>query len=426
MVRPVQASLLPSLARLPEELVASNVVSSLGEATGTFVGPLVGGILVASAGPEAATACAAALFTLAALSVRRLDATEDRGTDRAPDQPIVERPSILAGFRTVARRPGPALVIVDFLSQLIVRGLLITLVVVTSLELLDLGNAGIGWLNAAIGLGGLVGAIGAASLSGRVRLSRLFALSLALWGLPIAVIGAWPVPVVAFVAMFVTGLSNASLDISGFTVLQRSFPARERLAAFGLVEGATGFGVALGGIIAPVLLDRFGVRAALALTGAILPIMAVATWPRISRLELESLVPEARLRLLRRVPLFMPLNLSTLERLASAMLPTGVPTGEVLMREGEPGDRYLVIETGAVEVSISGRPVRTCGPGEGIGEIALLRDIPRTASVVAIEPTQVLSLDAISFKAAMASPAAWAAAEVTIADRLATGPSSPA
>jgi MFS family permease len=333
---------------------------------------------------------------------------------------------MIGTFRTVARRPGPALVIVDFVSQALVRGMLIALIVVASLELLGLGDAGVGWLNAAIGLGGLAGAVGAASLGAHVRLSRVFATSLAMWGLPIAVMGGWPMPLVAIGAMVVTGLSNASLDIAGFTILQRSFPPRERLAAFALLEGAAGLAVALGGILASILLDRVGIRGTLALTGALLPIMAVASWPWISRLELESLVPEGRLALLRRVPLFAPLNLSTIERLAGSMVSLDVPVGEVLMREGDVGDRYLVIETGSVDVSTAGRHLRTCGPGDGIGEIALLRDIPRTATVIATEPTRLLTLDPLSFRAAMAGPAAWAAAEATMADRLGapTQPSS--
>ncbi|MEP6638351.1 MAG: MFS transporter [Chloroflexota bacterium] len=417
LIRPVQSTLLPSLALMPEELVACNVVSSLGEAVGTFIGPLVGGLLVASGGQVTTIAIAAGLFGLAALSVARLDTAEDRDELRL-DPSLIERPSFVDGFRTVARRPGPALVLVGFFSQVLVRGMLITLIVVTSIELLGLGDAGIGWLNAAIGFGGLIGAIGAASLAGRVRFSRLFALSLAMWGLPIAVMGAWPVSVVALGAMLVTGVANASIDIAGFTILQRSFPPRERFAAFGLLEGAAGIGLAVGGILGSILVDIFGIRGALALAGALLPIMAVATWPRISRLELESLVPEGRLATLRRVPLFAPLNLSILERLASCMVPLEVATGEVLMREGEVGDRYLVIESGAVEVSATGRPLRSCGPGDGLGEIALLQDIPRTATVIATEPTRLLSLDPISFRAAMMGPAASAAAEATMAERL--------
>ena len=297
MVRPVQSALLPSLAKLPEELVAANVVSSLGEAVGTIIGPLLGGILVASVSQSAAMAVAAVLFVGATISVAGLDASEDRGAPVRAGEAAIERPSMIGTFRTVAGRPGPALVIVDFVTQSLVRGMLVALIVVTSLELLDLGDAGIGWLNAAVGLGGLIGAVGAASLGGNVRLSRVFALSLAMWGLPIAVIGAWPVALVAIGAMIVTGLSNATLDIAGFTILQRSFPPRERLAAFGLLEGLAGLAVALGGIVASLLLDRFGILGTLALTGALLPIMAVATWPWISRLEVESLVPEGRLDL---------------------------------------------------------------------------------------------------------------------------------
>jgi len=272
LVRPVQSALLPSLARLPEELVAGNVVSSLGEAVGTFIGPLLGGILVAAVSEAAAMSVASGLFVLAAISVARLDAVEDRGAEVPSDQATIGQPSFLRSVRTVARRPGPALVLLGFLSQVLVRGMLITLIVVASIELLGLGRAGIGWLNAAIGLGGLIGAIGAASLGRGIRLSRVFSLSLAMWGLPIAVMGAWPVPLVALGAMVVTGLSNASLDISGFTVLQRSFPPRERFAAFGLLEGAGGFGLAVGGIIASIVLDRVGIRGALALAGALLPI----------------------------------------------------------------------------------------------------------------------------------------------------------
>ena len=242
-----------------------------------------------------------------------------------------------------------------FLSQTIVRGLLITLIVVTSLELLGLGDAGIGWLNAAIGLGGLAGAIAAASLTGRVRLSRLFAVSLFFWGLPIAVMGALPVAVVALGAMFVTGLSNAALDVSGITVLQRSFPARERFAAFGLLEGSAGLGVALGGILAPVLLAVLGVRGALVVTGAVLPIVAVVTWPRISRLEVETLSRRTGFGCSDGC-LFAPLNLSVLDRIAGAMS-ADRPAGRALMREGA-GRPLRRHRSGSVEVTARAG----CGP----------------------------------------------------------------
>ena len=417
MVRPVQTALLPSLARMPDELVAGNSVSSLGEAAGMFVGPLVGGVLVVSAGPGPTLVAAALLFGLAAVPVSRLDTGEEIAMVRALEGGE-QRPSILAGFRALAQRPGPALVVLGFMSQVFVRGLLVTLIVVASVDLLGMGDAGVGWLNAAVGAGGLLGALTAAGLSGRIPLSRVFAVSLVFWGLPIALIAGLPVPPIALAALFVTGLSNASLDVAGFTILQRSLTLAERVPVFALFEGGVGVMLAAGGIVAPILIALFGSRGALLIGGAILPIVAVLTWPGIRDVERESMVPEDRLRLVRAIPLFAPLNLSALERLASAMTPVSFDPGDVLMREGEPGDRYLVIEAGEVDVSQGGHHLRVMAAGEGIGEIALLRDVPRTATVVATTPVRAFALDALSFKSAMAGPSAWAAAEAVIAGRL--------
>ena len=417
MVRPIQTALLPSLARTPRELVAGNSVSSLGEAAGMFVGPLVGGILVVTAGTGPTLAAAAVLFAGSALAVARLDTGEEIATIRALEGGE-RRPSLLAGFRALAHRPGPALVVLAFMSQVFVRGLLVTLVVVAAVDLLGMGDAGVGWLNAAVGAGGLLGALTAAGLSGRVPLSRVFAISLVFWGLPIALIGGVPLPLIALAALFVTGLSNASLDVAGFTILQRSLTLTERVPVFGLFEGGVGIMMAVGGIVAPILITVFGSRGALLISGAILPIVAVLTWPRIRRIEHESMVPEDRLRLVRSIPLFAPLNLSALERLASAMTPVAFEPGDVLMREGETGDRYLIIESGDCEVSQRGQFLRVASAGEGIGEIALLRNVPRTASVVATEPIQGFALDALSFRSAIAGPSAWAAAEAVMAERM--------
>jgi MFS family permease len=416
MVRPVQTALLPSLARTPAELVAGNSISSLGEAAGMFVGPLIGALLVASSGPAPTLAAAALLFVFAALPVSRLDAGEEIAMVRALGDSL-GRPSILAGVRALRHRRGPAFVVLGFMSQVFVRGLLVTLLVVASVELLDMGKAGVGWLNAAVGAGGLLGALTVAGLGGRVPLSRVFAVSLVFWGLPIALIGGLPAPPIALAALLVTGLSNASLDVAGFTILQRSLPLAERVPVFGLFEGGVGVMMAVGGIVAPVLIAVFGLRPALLLSSALLPIVAVLTWPRIRGIERESMVPPERLGLVRSIPLFAPLNLSVLERLASAMTPVSFVPGEVLMREGEPGDRYLIIESGEADVTQRGQHLRVASPGEGIGEIALLRDVPRTATVVARQPIRAYALDARSFKGAMAGPSAWAAAEAVMAGR---------
>jgi len=92
--------------------------------------------------------------------------------------------------------------------------------------------------------------------------------------------------------MVVTGISNAVLDVCAFTILQRGIPARDRMAVFGLLEGVVGFGIAIGGVAGSLAVEAFGPRGALGIAGAILPIMAVATWPWVTRIDARKLVAE--------------------------------------------------------------------------------------------------------------------------------------
>lgn len=418
LVRPIQTSLLPAFAKTPGELVASNVASSSGEGVGTFVGPLLGGLVVALAGPTWACAVVALIGSLATAVLVGIHGADDLRGDHDRHQGTGEF-GPAAGIRALAARPGAALLVADFIAQTFVRGLLTTLIVVASIGLLGLGEGGIGLLNGSMGAGGLAGGLVALSLAGRSRLAPAFAAALALWGLPIAVIGGWPFPLLAAGALFVTGVSNAVLDVAGFTLLQRSVPNESRLAVFGLFEGLIGAGVALGSLSAPILLVMAGPQGALVIAGAILPMAALATWPRIARTDSEVVVPTRELALLREVPLFAPLPMTALERLAGGAVPVTFSNGEVLMAQGEAGDRYIVIESGAVDVTDHGRLLRRCGPGNGIGEIALLRRVPRTATATARSPVSGYALDRASFLDAVAAPASSAAAALVIRERLA-------
>ena len=375
LVRPIQNALMPALARSPSELIAANVTSSLGEGAGAFVGPLVGGAIAVGVSPAAGCVVVTVTFLAAAavlVGLRFADEADARGSGRrvGPGSPSRER----CGPCEVIR--ASALVFLDFGGQVFVRGMLTTLIVVASIELLGLGDSGVGLLNAAVGLGGLIGAIGAVGLTRIPRLAAAFAVALAFWGLPIAVIGAWPLVPLAIAGLLVTGVSNALLDVSGFTMMQRGIPSSERMPVFGLFEGMIGIGVATGGIVASLLVEAFGTRGALGIAGAILPILAVATWGRVSRLDRESAVPLEQAVVLHGIPLFAPLPLTAIDRLAAAARPVTFGPGDVLMRQGEPGDTYIAIESGTVAIEIDGRAVTTCGVGEGIGEIALLRRVP--------------------------------------------------
>ena len=291
--------------------------------------------------------------------------------------------AVTRALRALRRHPDVGLVFLDFGGQTFVRGMLTTLIVVASIQLLDLGDSGVGLLNAAVGLGGLIGAVGAITLTRIPHLAAVFLIALAFWGLPIAVVGAWPVVPLALAAMFVTGVSNAVLDIAGFTIFQRGVTATERVPVFGLLEGVAGFGVAAGGLIASFLVEAVGVRGALGIAGAILPILAVATWPRVSRLDRQLAAPEREAAALRAIPMFAPLPLTAIERIAAAVRPVSFGAGETIMRQGDPGDTYVALTRGTVAIDIDGRRVATCEAGDGIGEIALLRKVPRTATATA-------------------------------------------
>ena len=420
LVRPTHQAMLPSMARHPDQLIAANVGTSTGEGLGTFVGPALGGVVLLVAGSAAAIASAAVLFAIAAMSVATIRIPPQAAAVVAEPRVSTAGPPIVAGLRALVERPAAGLTIVGLGCQVLARGLLTTLIVVSSIELLGLGEGGVGALNAAIGAGGFVGAAAALGLAGRSRIVPIYALALSGWGLPIALVGLVPNAPLAIAAMAVLGVSNAVLDISAFTLLQRTLPNERRAAVFAFLEGVIGVGIATGGVLAPALVAAFGIRGALILTGGLLPVAAILTWPWVSRLDREAVVPERQLSLLRRVPMFGLLPLTMLERLARALVPVSYKADEVVMRQGEPGDRYYIVSSGSLEVTSDGRLLGTSGPGDGIGEIALLRQVPRTATVRAEVDSELYALNGADFISAISEHLGnTQAADVLIDRRLA-------
>jgi hypothetical protein len=274
-----------------------------------------------------------------------------------------------------------------------------------------MGQEGLGLLSAALGLGGLVGAIFALSTTRSEQLVRTETVALVFWGLPIALIGALPFPEVALAAMVVIGVANATYDVALFTIFQRGSPNDDRAKVMSVLEGAIGLGAVSGSLLAPVLLTIFGTRGALVVAGSILPVLALVIYVRIGRAGRISVVNEDLVQFLRRVPAFAELPLTALERLAAGLVPVTAPAGTALMTQGEPGDRFVVIATGEVEVLVDGQAIHGLGPGAGVGEIALLRRSPRTATVRAVTDVTGYSVDASTFLAAVAGPAAAAVTE---------------
>ena len=414
LTRPLTMSLLPWLARSPGELVASNITSSAAEGLGTLVGPAIAGLLLATSGPSGAAVATAGLMLLAAVAVASIRVATIRTS--APSAP---RQGMAAGIRVFVSVPAIRLVLASFWLQSLVRGLLTVLLVVAAIERLGMGEPGVGSLQAAVGAGGFVGAIVALGLTDRAQFGPPFALSLALWGLPIAAIGIVTSPIAAIFLLAVVGMSNAILDVTGFTILQRACPNDARVALMGLVESPAAAMVALGGLLASGLVAWFGSQAALVVAGTILPISALAVLPRLERAERQAVGHEVTARLLRTNTLLGLLSLSVVEELAAVLQPVSFSDGQYLIREGEGGDRYLIVASGEVEVSQRGVPLRRVGAGGGVGEISLLRDIPRTASVRAVGPVDAYALARDAFLTAVTGqPSALHAANAIAEDRL--------
>jgi MFS family permease len=311
--------------------------------------------------------------------------------------------------------------------QPFVRGALTVLIVVASIELLGLGDPGVGLLNAAIGLGAIVGSVGTILLVGRQRLALVFLLALVVWGLPITVMGLVPLAGVAVAAMLVVGLANAVLDVAGFTTLQRIVPNDVRASVLGVFEGYVAAMAALGGIVAPVLIAAFGVSGALVATGLILPVAVAVAARGVLACDDISLVPERQCELLRGVAMFTLLPMSTIEDLAGRLQPVTFGPGETLMRAGDTGDRFLIIDDGTVEVEADGAQPKTMGPGSYCGEIALLRDVPRTATVRTVTDVSAFALSGPAFVAAVTGDReAVRSASRVVEARLANRPDEPA
>jgi MFS family permease len=417
--RPAEAALIPSLARTPEELTAANVAASTIESVGIFGGPAIGGLVLATAGPGVVFLVTGAAMLWSALLIAGI---------RPSAEPQVEREAVsvldefLAGFRTIARERRMRLLVGLFSAQTFVDGMLSVLIVVIALKLLDTGQAGVGFLNSAVGVGGLLGALAAAALVGRGRQAADFGVGIFIWGVPIALVAIWPNQVFVLVLLAVVGIGNTIVDVSGMTLLQRSAPDDVLARVFGVLESVLLFTVALGAIAAPLLLNWLGTRGALIVAGSLLPLVVIPAWPRLNAIDRAAEVPVERLEILRANPIFAPLPGSTLEQLAGALEEVPATAAEEIVRQGEPGDRFYLIKEGTVDVHIDGKLVQSLGPGESFGEIALLRDVPRTATVTARTEAALYALDRRHFLAAVTGfGPSLSAAEGVIGMRLGPG-----
>jgi len=412
LIRPALQALLPSLARTPEELIAANGATSTIESVGTLLGPLLAGVLVALADVGFVFIVAAGALLTAALLLARVR-VEGRISLSAAVEGESMRRMLGAGFRTLVRIHGARLVVGLIVAQTFVRGCLNVLIVVAAFRVLHQGASAVGYLTAAIGVGGLIGAFGAMTLEGR-RLAAPFGLALVFWGVPIALIAPSPYFAAAVVLLAIVGAANSVEDVAVFTLLQRIIPDDFLTRVLGVVWGLAMGGVALGSIAAPAVVRGIGPRPAFLLVGSILPLLTLITYRRLVEID-RTIAPTAELKLIDRVPMFAPLSVAAKEWLAANLVPVSVTAGELVIRAGEPGDCFYIVGDGELEVDADGIHT-TASQADYFGEIALLRNVPRTATVTATVDSQLFALRRDHFLAAVTGHSAAHAAGQALAE----------
>ena len=407
ITRPAQAVIVPSLARSAEELTATNVVSSWVESVGVMLASALTGVLLAVAGVDLVFGLMAAVALASALLVTRVD-----GPDAPPAAGDASaRSEVLAGFGALAEHGRLRLLVGMLMGEFLLWGALDILFVVLALDLLGLERSWVGYLSAAFGVGGIIGGVAAVLLVGRRHLAPPVAIGALTFGGALVVLALWPSTLVAVLLLVLSGAGRIVFDVSCRTLLQRTTPSEVLGRVFGVLEGLEMGGLALGALLIPPLVALGGSKAALMGAGLLVPALVVLMARPLIAVDRSAKVPVVEIALLRSMPLFAALPAPAIEGVARAIEPLELPAGTVVIRMGDEGDRFYVIADGEVEVSRDGTAVARLARGAGFGEIALLEDVPRTATVTALTDVRLYTIVKGPFVTAVTghAPAAQAA-----------------
>jgi Cyclic nucleotide-binding domain/Major Facilitator Superfamily len=388
--RPAQSALLPSLAATPDQLTAANVVAGWLEAAGAASAGLLVGVLISLAGVGSVFAVCAGLGLAAALLVAGLRAPSLAAEAEADAD--ASTAGVAEGLRLAVRQPRLRLMLALLTADAVVVGALDLLVVILALTVLGRPPSWAGYLQFAFGAGAVLAATVSALLVGRRLGGPILAAALGFSG-ALAAVAFGPGLAGTVILLAMAGAGHLLLEVATRTLLQRSVPPRLIGRIFGVLEGFTMAGLAVGALLVPALAHLGGSRLAVLGVAAVLPLAAVAGGRAVFRLDAGTAVPVVEIALLRSLPLFAELPAPAIEGLAAALRPVRLEAGAVLIRQGDPGDAYFAIAAGELDAEQDGHFLGRYGRGDGVGEIALLRAVPRTATVTAHTAATVYQLD---------------------------------
>jgi MFS family permease len=422
--RPAHSAMLPALCETPTELTAANASRGLLDSASTLVGPLLAALLLGISGPEAVFVLTAGLSLWSALLVSLID--YEPAPRETPPAPIRIAADTADGLRAIAAQRDVTMLFGLGAVQAVTRGALNVFTVVVAIELLETGEPGVGVLTAAVGIGAVVGSLGASVLVGSRRLAAYTGVGIALWGTPLALIGVFPAEPLALVMLAIVGAGNALVDLGYFTLFPRLMPDEVLARVFGALESLVALAVGLGAIITPLLIHLFGIRGALVAIGLMTPAIVAVAWSRLVKVD-EGLGAQADIiERLREVTMLRPLPVSTIEHLARNVREDSVEPGETVIEQGQVGESFYVIVAGEAEVKENGSLLRVLSDGDSFGEIALLRDVPRTTTVRARTPLALYALDRRHFVPTVSGYSESAAeAETVVETRLAASAARP-
>ena len=437
--RPAVAALLPSLVDTPEELTAANGTTSTIESLAFFVGPALGGILLTFASLPVVVVFDGLTFLWSAALVSRIvvhrktvDLRDDDATtavepvaalneggeiststgattDAGDGGPITEQveevaegflAASMAGFRTIWAHPDLRLITGVYCAQTVVAGASIVFGVEMATQMTPFGTTGVGYLDSMLGVGAIIGGLVAIGRASAQRLATDFGWGVVFWAVPLLLAAAWPHAGAAFAAVFIIGFANPIVDVNASTILQRLADDSVMGRGFGALETGLIAAMAFGAIVFPILNQWLGLRWALTILAIGVTATVLPAFGRLRRLDGTLGEPDG-LPVLRSLPLFSPLDAKSLEDIARKLGRVEVKGGTQVITEGDSGDRFYIVESGRTTATHGGAVLSSQGPGDPFGEIALLRDVPRTATVTADEDTVLYYLERDDFLAAV-------------------------
>ena len=417
LFRPAHSALLPRLCNTPFELRSANVVRGLFDSLSTLLGPLAAALLLGLGSPAAVFVTSAALsFASGVLLLGLSYEAPPRGRPQALRRIAHET---VEGFQALARYRDAGVLIGLALMQTLTQGFLSVFVVVLALEQLGMGESGVGLLTAALGAGAVMSSLGATMRLTGKRLAALQGVGVMLWGLPLTISGALPYAPVVVGLICVIGIGNSLVDIGLHTLPARLVPEELLARVFGVKASLTALTGAVGAFVTPFAIDLLGIRGALVLLGLLAPAAVALAWSRLHAIDAAIARRDREIGVLNGIAMFRPLPMPAIDLLALNVDHVEVAAGQEVFHQGDQGDRFYVIEDGEAEVIGDGRPIRKLGSGDGFGEIAVLQERSRTATVRARTPLTLRGLDRRHFRSAVSGyESSRRKAEALVLDRI--------